>query len=83
MLFRSAVGEGAEFRGIFAGDDLGAGVEAGFEGIAAGGGLALGGAWAGGFLGVLAVGGGLLGGAHPPMDSRRGGWSLKLRAVSG
>jgi hypothetical protein len=38
-------GEGAEFRRVFAGDDLGAGIEAGFEGVGAGGGLALGGAW--------------------------------------
>ena len=40
---------------IFAGDDLGFGVNAGFQGIEAGRGLALGGAWAGGFLGVLTI----------------------------
>jgi len=60
------VGEGAEFGGVFACDDLGAGIEAGFEGVGAGGGLASGGAGASGFLGVLAIGGDLLGGAHPP-----------------
>jgi hypothetical protein len=38
------VGEGAKFRGVLAGDDLGAGIEAAFEGVGAGGGLALGGA---------------------------------------
>jgi hypothetical protein len=54
-------GEGAEFGGVFAGDDLGAGIEAGFEGVGTGGGLALGGARAGGFLGVATIGGGWLG----------------------
>jgi hypothetical protein len=61
-----SVGKGAEFGGVFAGDDLGSGVEAGFEGIGTGGGLALGGEWARGFFGVGAVGGGLPGGTHPP-----------------
>ena len=59
-------GEGAEFGGVFAGDDLGAGIEAGFEGVGTGGGLALGGSWTGGSLSVEAVGGDLFGGAHPP-----------------
>ncbi|HLK69078.1 MAG TPA: hypothetical protein VKU19_36850 [Bryobacteraceae bacterium] len=31
------VGEGAEFGGVFAGDDLGTGIDAGFEGIGTGG----------------------------------------------
>jgi hypothetical protein len=59
-----AVGKGTEFGGVFAGDDLGSGVEAGLEGIGTGGGLALGGAGACGTLRVAAVGGGLFGGAH-------------------
>ena len=41
-----SVGEGTEFGGVFAGDDLGSGVEAGLEGVGTGGCLALGGAWA-------------------------------------
>ncbi|HEV3200947.1 MAG TPA: hypothetical protein VGZ73_23750 [Bryobacteraceae bacterium] len=44
------IGEGAEFRGVFRGDDLGAGIEAGFEGVGTGGSLALGGARASRFL---------------------------------
>ena len=43
------MGKGAEFRGVLAGDDLGAGIEAGFEGVGTGGGLAMGGARARGF----------------------------------
>ena len=50
-----SVGEGTEFGGVFAGDDLGSGVEAGFQGIGTGGGLAPGGAWACGALRVAAV----------------------------
>ena len=50
-----SVGKGAEFGGVFAGDDLGSGVEAGFQGIGTGGGLAPGGAWACGALRVAAV----------------------------
>jgi hypothetical protein len=61
-----SVGEGTEFGGVFAGDDLRSGVEAGLEGIGAGGGLSRGGAWACGALRIAAVGGGLLGGTHLP-----------------
>jgi len=61
-----SVGEGTEFRGVFAFDDLGSGVEAGLERVGTGGGLAFSGAWTGGFLRVEAVGGDLPGGAHPP-----------------
>ena len=69
-----SVGEGTEFGGIFAGDDLGSGVEAGLKGIGTGGGLALGGAGACGALRVAAVGGGLLGGAHlPAIADQEGG----------
>jgi hypothetical protein len=54
-------------RGVFAFDDLGSGVEAGFKGVGTGGGgLAFGGARIGGFLCVETVGGDLLGGAHLP-----------------
>src|ERR1022692_1158283 len=61
-----AIGKGTEFDGVFAGDGLGSGIEAGFEGVGTGGGLALGGAGTGGMLGVEAIGGDLLGGAHAP-----------------
>src|ERR1039457_4143622 len=46
----------------------------GFEGVGTGGGLALGGAWAGGMLGVEAVGGDLAGGAH---TEEIAGWGLE------
>ena len=49
-------GEGFEFGGIFAGDDVGPGVDAGFEGVERGAGLAFGRGGAGGFLGVAAIG---------------------------
>ena len=49
-------GEGIEDGGVFAADDLGLGVNAGLQGIEAGDGLALDGAWAGGFLGVATIG---------------------------
>ena len=57
-------GEGIEGMGVFAADDLGLGVNAGFQGIEAGDGLALDGAWAGGFLSVAAVGVDLILGRH-------------------
>jgi hypothetical protein len=37
-------GEGTEFGGVFAGDDLGPGIEAGLQGVGTGGGFAFGGA---------------------------------------
>jgi len=49
-------GEEGESRRVFAGDDLGLCVDAGFQGIEADCGLALGGAWASRFLRVEAVG---------------------------
>jgi hypothetical protein len=48
-------GEGGENGGILAGNDGRLGVDSGLKGIHAGGGLALGGAWACGVLGVAAV----------------------------
>jgi len=45
-----------ESRGVFAGDDLGLCVDAGFQGIEADCGLALSGGWTSGFLRVEAVG---------------------------
>jgi hypothetical protein len=48
-------GEGFEDVGVLARDDVGAGVNAGFQGIEAGNGLALIGAGAGGVLSVAAV----------------------------
>jgi hypothetical protein len=49
-------GEGFEIGGIFAGDDVGPGVDAGFEGVEGRSGFAFGGGGAGGFLGVEAIG---------------------------
>jgi hypothetical protein len=49
-------GEGFEFGGIFAGDDVRPGVDAGFEGVEGRSGFAFGRGGAGGFLGVAAVG---------------------------
>src|SRR6185369_11126368 len=59
-----AGGESVVVGGIFAGDDDGGGVDAVFQGIEAGGGLALGGAWSGGLLRVGAVCVNLGGGCH-------------------
>ena len=49
-------GEGLEFGGVFVADDLGFGVDAGFQGVERGDGLAFGGSGAGGFLRVQPVG---------------------------
>jgi len=49
-------GEGFEFSGILAGDDVGPGVDTGFEGVERGGGFAFGRGGAGGFLSVEAIG---------------------------
>jgi len=49
-------GEGFELGGIFAGDDVGPGVDAGLESVEGGSGFAFGGGGAGGFLGVEAIG---------------------------
>ena len=56
--------EGFEVGGFFAADDLGFGVDAGFEGIHAGGGFAFRGARAGGLSCVEAIGLGLFLGCH-------------------
>ena len=56
--------EGFEVGGFFAADDLGFGVDAGFEGIHAGGRFALGSVGAGGFLCVEAIGLDLFLGCH-------------------
>jgi hypothetical protein len=48
-------GEGGEIGGILTGDDVRFGVDSRFKSIHTGGGLALGGAWAGGVLRVAAV----------------------------
>src|SRR4051794_31061870 len=51
-------GEGFEFGGVLEREHgFGLGVDAGFEGVAAGGGFAFGGAGSGGFLCVAAIGG--------------------------
>ena len=49
-------GEERESRGVLAGDDLGLGVNAGFQGIEADCGLALSGAWTSGSLRIEPVG---------------------------
>jgi hypothetical protein len=49
-------GEGFELGGIFAGDDLGVGVDTRFQGVEGGDGFAFGGSGAGGFLGVETIG---------------------------
>jgi hypothetical protein len=49
-------GEGFQDGGVFAGDDLGLSVDAGFEGMEAGNGIAFDGARAGGFRRIEAVG---------------------------
>ena len=56
--------EGVVVGGIFAGDDDGGGVDAVFQGIEAGGGLALGGAGSGGLRRVGAICVDLCGGCH-------------------
>jgi len=60
------VGEATEFGGVFSGNDLGPGIEAGLQGVGTGGGFALGGAGTGGLLRVEAIGGDLFWSAHPP-----------------
>jgi hypothetical protein len=64
--FEVLSGEGTEFGGVFANDDLGSGIEAGFEGVGTGSGFTIGGARAGGFLCVAAVGRDLFRGTHLP-----------------
>jgi hypothetical protein len=59
-----AGGEVLESGEILATDDERPGVNAGFQGIQGGGGLARGGAWAGRFHGIAPVGVGLRGGRH-------------------
>ena len=56
--------EGFESGGVFAADEVRLGVDAGFQGVHGGDGLALGGAGAGGFSGVEAVGLGLFESCH-------------------
>jgi hypothetical protein len=57
-------GEGFELLGIFAGDDDGPGVNAGFEGVEGGAGFAFGGGGARGFLRIEAIGVDLCFGRH-------------------
>ena len=57
-------GESFELGGIFAGDDVGPGIDAGFEGVQRGDGFACGRCGAGGFLGVEAIGVDLCLGRH-------------------
>ena len=57
-------GEGFELGGVFAGDDVGEGVDAGFQGVERGGGLAFGSDGAGRFFGVQTIGVDLCFGCH-------------------
>ena len=70
--------EGLELGGALVPDDDAGAVEAGFEGVAAGDGLALGGARAGAFLCVQAVGLDLLVGRHK-VERGGPGWIRPLR----
>lgn len=63
--------ESQEVGGIFTGDDFGLGVNAGFQGVEAGDGLACIGARAGGFLRVQAVGFDLVGCGHKMIPALR------------
>jgi len=58
------LGEGAELVGVFAGDDDGGGVDAGFEGIEADGFFAVVGRGSGGFLRISSIGFDLFNGCH-------------------
>jgi len=75
-------GEGFEGIGVFAGDDVGAGVDAGFEGVEAGNGLARFGAGAGGVPRVAAIRVDLVDGGHKfrlQVSRRRGARRVWLR----
>jgi hypothetical protein len=56
--------KGFEITGVFAGDDVGLGMDAGFEGVETRNGLAFRGTRSGGFLGIATVGRELLMGRH-------------------
>ena len=72
---RQLGGEGFVIGGVFAGDDEGGGVEAVFESVEAGGGLALGGAGSGGLLRVGAICVNLSWGCHD-YDLAREFWGI-------
>jgi len=57
-------GEGFECGGVFAGDDVGVGVDAGLQGVERGGGLAFGSDGAGRFFGVQTIRADLCFGCH-------------------
>ena len=71
MGFEILVGEGFKIRGVFAADDGGLSINAGFQGIHADDGLALEGARTGGFLRVETVGLELFQGSHEDSFRRR------------
>jgi hypothetical protein len=80
--------QGGAGLGIFVGEEIELGIEAGFEGVAAGDGFAFGRARAGGFLGVAAIGLNLFVRCHADSDGSRraggvragGGW-MSLRGL--
>jgi hypothetical protein len=73
-------GEGLEIGGVLAANDLRFGVNAGLDGVEAGDGLALDGAWAGGFLSVETIRFDLLDGSHKRKGqaARGAGWPVLL-----
>src|ERR1035438_6948336 len=78
-------GEGVVDGGIFAGDDDGSSVHAVFQGVEAGGGLALGGAGSGRFLRVGAICGDLSRGGHDYDLARGPGgiWGVGRQVIEG
>jgi len=58
------VAEDGAFGGVFPGEDLGLGLDAGFQGIRGGAGLALGGAWTVALLGIETICAGLFESCH-------------------
>ena len=78
-------GEGVVVGGIFAGDHDGSGVDAVFQGVEAGGGLALGGAGSGRFLRVGAICGDLSWSSHDYelARGRRGTWGRGRQVIEG
>jgi hypothetical protein len=83
------IGEAQQVGGIFTADEVGARVDAGFQGIHAGNGLALNGAGAGGFAGIAAIGLDLKKRRHRKVLGRRNwvvkrmGWAWRAIPVSG
>jgi hypothetical protein len=76
-------GEGLEIGGVLAANDLRFGVNAGLDGVEAGDGLALDGAWAGGFLSVETIRFDLLNGGHKKKGTGGSGERVGLSCLIG